>query len=270
MSEKLISDPRFTYSCIALNNLLGKHSIKYQFLKATKDIWCRDYMPIQLDHGKYVQFSYQPSYLSDNIDLQTDPREVCKVNDINPINSKINLDGGNVVNWSDRAIISDRVFDENPNYTSKSKLISELEQLLEVEIIIIPQIFSDMTGHTDGMVRFIDRTTLLGNDRTTEYQYWSKGVNAILKEKGIDYIDVPHFEHKDKNHPYNAIGCYINYLEVGNLIVMPIFETYNNKDKEAYDVFKRVYPDRVIETINFNEIGRYGGLLNCSTWTTLD
>lgn len=266
-SELLSSDKRFAKTCNVLTDLLEKHSIKYDFLKATKDIWCRDYMPIQTGKGKFVQFRYEPSYLKDELEFQSEPKEVCKSNNINPIFSKINFDGGNVVNWSDRAIISDRVFDENPDYSSKSKLIAEIEKLLEVEIIVIPQIKSDMTGHADGMVRFVDRNTLIGNDREQEYKYWKNGINKVLKNYGLDYIDIPFLEHKERNYPYHAIGCYVNYLEVDNLIVIPIFETEKNKDQEIYDKFRMVFPDRKIETINYNEIGFYGGLLNCTTWT---
>ena len=269
-SELLSSDKRFTKTCNALTDLLEKHSINYDFLKTTKDIWCRDYMPIQIEKGKFVQFRYEPSYLKDELELQSDPKEVCKANNIKPQFSKINLDGGNVVNWSDRAIITDRVFDENPEYLSKNKLIAEIEKLLEVEIIVIPQIKSDMTGHADGMVRCVDRNTLLGNNREQEYKYWKNCINKILKEKGIEYIDIPILDHKEKNYPDHAIGCYVNYLEVENLIVIPIFETEKNKDQEVYDKFKEIFPNRKIETINYNEIGFFGGLLNCTTWTIKD
>lgn len=266
-SEQLRSDERFIKSCNSLTNILDRHSIKFDFLKSTKDIWCRDYMPIQTEKGKFVQFRYEPSYLKDDLELQSNPKEVCEANSIKPQFSKINLDGGNVVNWSDRAIITDRVFDENPEYSSKNKLITEIEKLLEVEIIVIPQIKSDMTGHADGMVRFVDRNTVLGNDREKEFKYWKNGINKTLKEKGIDFIDIPFLDHKEKKYPDHAIGCYINYLEVENLIVLPIFETEKNKDQEVYNKFREIFPDRKIETINYNKIGFYGGLLNCTTWT---
>jgi agmatine deiminase len=267
LSEKLLTDKRFSKTCNALTKLLEKHSINYGFLKSTKDIWCRDYMPIQKEKGKFVQFRYEPSYLHDELELRSDTEEVCKTNNFKPEFSKINLDGGNIVNWSDRAIISDRVFDENPEYTSQTKLISEIEKLLEVEIIIIPQINFDYTGHADGMVRFVNRNTVLGNNREQEYKYWKNRINKILKEKGIDYIDIPFLQHKEKKFPGHAIGCYVNYLEVENLIVLPIFETKNNNDQEVFDRFKQIFPDRKIDVLNYNSIGLHGGLLNCTTWT---
>ncbi|MGX1025300.1 hypothetical protein [Psychroflexus sp. MBR-150] len=79
-SERLLSDERFTQTCNALTELLKKHLIKYDFLKATKDIWCRDYMPIQIEKEKFVQLRYEPSYLKDDLELQSDPIGVCDEN----------------------------------------------------------------------------------------------------------------------------------------------------------------------------------------------
>ncbi len=261
------TDRRFAETFNELVELLDKHAVRHNFLHDTKDIWCRDYMPIQIEKGKFVQFRYEPSYLKDELELQSNPKEVCKANNFKPKFSKINLDGGNVVNWSDRAIMTDRVFDENPEYTNKNKLISEIENLLEAEIIVIPQINSDMTGHADGLVRFIDQNTLLGNCREHEYKYWKVRINNVLKEHGIDYIDIPFLDPKERKYPNHAIGCYVNYLEVEDLIVLPIFETKNNKDEEVYNTFIQIFPHRKIETINYNSIGLHGGLLNCTTWT---
>lgn len=269
-SEKLIADEPYKMAGKALIELLDKHKVRYGFIKATQDVWCRDYMPVQIEKGKFVQFRYEPSYLKADLNLQSDPKEICIANHIKPQYSKINLDGGNIVNWDDRAIITDRIFDENSKYPSKTKLIADIEKLLEVEIIIIPQIKSDMTGHADGLVRFVDRNTLLGNNRNLEYKYWRNGINKILKQHGIDYIDIPFLDHKEKKYPDHAIGCYVNYLEVQDLIVLPIFETPNNKDTEVFNLFKEIFPDRKIETINFNAVGLFGGLLNCTTWTLVE
>ena len=266
-SERLLTEKRFTSTCNQLTAILDRHRMDYGFLKGTKDIWCRDYMPIQKGTNEFIQFRYEPSYLKADLDLQSDPKVVCEANNINARFSDINLDGGNVVNWSDRVVMTDRIFDENPAYTDKSKLISALENLFQAEIIIIPQIKSDYTGHADGLVRFVDRNTLLGNHRDHEYKYWKSGIDRVLHSYGIDYIDIPFLDHKEKNHPEHAIGCYVNYLEVNDIIVLPIFEVPRNKDSEVVDLFKQIFPDRKIETINYNAVGIFGGLLNCTTWT---
>ncbi len=254
-----------------LTSILEKHNVEYRLLKGTKDIWCKDYMPIQTESGKLIQFRYDPSYLKGKKeweDSRSDVRDVCLQNGFEPVFSTINLDGGNVLLCSGRAIVSDRIFSENPEYTDKNQLINELSELLDAEIIVIPAQKSDYTGHADGMVRFIDHDTILGNNRSEEYKNWSSGIEKVLKDKNIKYVDVPFFYgFKDSKHPYNAIGIYVNYLEVGNLIVLPVFEVEGNRDSEAIDAFKQIFPDKIIETINYNEVALEGGILNCSTWT---
>ena len=66
-----------------------------------------------------------------------------------------------------RAIISKRVFDENPEI-GETKLVDKLSRLLKAEIITIPTINDDYTDHADGMVRFVDANTILGNNRDEE------------------------------------------------------------------------------------------------------
>lgn len=261
---------RFPDCFYRLTSILEKHNVEYRLLKGTKDIWCRDYMPIQTESGKLIQFRYDPSYLKGKKeweDSRSDVSEVCRQNGFEPVFSTINLDGGNVLLCSGRAIVSDRIFSENPEYNDKEQLIRELSELLEAEIIVIPAQKGDYTGHADGMVRFVNHDTILGNNRSEEYKNWSNGIEKVLKDKNIKYIDVPFFYgYKDSKHPENAIGIYVNYLEVGNLIVLPVFEVEGNRDAEAIETFKRVFPNKIIETINYNEIALEGGVLNCSTW----
>ena len=57
------------------------------------------------------------------------------------------------------------------------------------------------------------------------------------------------------------------FLEVDNLIVLPQFKVNGNRDEETKELFKKIFPDRIIETIDYNEVAVEGGLLNCSTWT---
>lgn len=268
MSELLKT--KFPQTCSRLVQILEKHNVKYNFLKGTKDIWCRDYLPIQTKSGKLIQFKYDPSYLKGNKELEetrSDVKKVCKDNNIKAQFSDINLDGGNVLICEDRAILSDRLFSENPN-KSKEDLLNELKELLECnEIIIIPALRSkeeDFTGHADGMVRFVNRNTLIGNRLADEYQYIQKGMKKVLDEYGMEYIDMPFFVTKDREHPDSAIGIYINYLEVNNLIVMPIFG--RDEDNVAYDIIQKTFPNKIIERIDYNDVALEGGLLNCTTW----
>jgi len=89
----------------------------------------------------------------------------------------------------------------------------------------------------------------------------------MVNEANLDYVEVPWFEFKDRKFPDNAIGCYVNYLEISDLIILPIFEKDHLMDQEVFDLFNSLFSDRTIEVVNINEIGLEGGLLNCISWT---
>jgi agmatine deiminase len=89
----------------------------------------------------------------------------------------------------------------------------------------------------------------------------------MIRQSGLDYVEIPWFEVDDKKNPLSAVGCYVNYLEVGNLILFPVFGVKGNHDEEAVEIITEVFPDRIIETININDIANEGGLLNCVSWT---
>jgi agmatine deiminase len=265
-SQIIRNDNKYRDAYKHIQLILDQHQVSYKFLKSTKDIWCRDYMPLQVQEDKFIQFRYEPSYLNNYKHLQSDPRIVCIDNGIDAEFSDINLDGGNVISWKDKVIISDRLFGENPEYMDKSKLIHDLESLFNAEVIIIPQVKSDMTGHADGYVRFLNENTLIGNDLDFEYKYWSKAIRKVMKDHHLDYIDMPAFDHKMKGNAIHAIGYYMNYLEIGNLIVFPVFEVEGNKDQEALDLVHDLYPEHLVEPVNINEIAYEGGLTHCISW----
>lgn len=121
-------------------------------------------MPVQTPSGRLIQFKYEPTYLNNPkySDSRSDVKHVDELNGFKPIFSNINLDGGNVVMYGNKAIITDRIFSENPDWT-REKLLAELTKLLECEIIIIPAYKPeyDFTGHADGMIRFVDSNAVL-------------------------------------------------------------------------------------------------------------
>lgn len=265
MSDQLME--KYPETCKRLICILEKHNTKYAFIKGTNDIWCRDYMPVQTESGKLIQFKYDPSYLKGKPEweaLRTDVNVVCELNGLKVQESDINLDGGNVLICDGRAIISTRVFTENPDL-DKNYIREELSRLLECEIIFIPDQKSDMTGHADGMVRFVDRNTILGNNLAAEYDNWRKPMLEVLNEYKLSYIDVPFYKPKyDRKHPLNAEGIYVNYLEVNNLIVLPVFG--RDEDDEAFAIIQKAFPDRQIERIDYRDVALEGGVINCSTW----
>ena len=260
---------QYPETCKRLTDILNKHNIPFAFLEGTKDIWCRDYMPVQTPSGKLIQFRYEPSYLNDPkySDSRSDVKHVDKVNGITPTFSDINLDGGNVVMYGNKAIITDRIYSENPG-VSREDLRKQLAELLECEIIIIPALAKsyDFTGHADGMIRFVDNNTVIGNELSEDSPTFQNNMKRAMRLANLSYIEFPYFNYEIKGNADRAIGIYLNYLEVGNLIIMPVFGVDGNRDAEALAKLKEVFPNKIIETIDYNDVALTGGILNCTTW----
>jgi agmatine deiminase len=242
---------------------LDLFNIKYKLLNNTKDIWVRDFMPIITKSGKVISFRYEPCYLDDSKykNLRTNFREdiAKELGFKNIIYSNINLDGGNVVfsPSKEKAIVSDRIFTENEDYTS-ARLVRELEDLLEARVIIIPSLKSDLTGHADGMVRFIDENTAIIN--RTNYKFGLEmQIKLALRHCGIEVFEFPYFNSKG----ISAVGCYLNFLETEDKIFLPIFDC--DVDDDAISTARSLFNKEIIP-VNINEIAKMGGVLNCISW----
>ena len=61
-----------------LSNILSRHHIAHRTLMHTKDYWCQDYMPIQWGANTYIQFRYEPDYLTDKPQYKTNIVPVLK------------------------------------------------------------------------------------------------------------------------------------------------------------------------------------------------
>lgn len=260
-SYLLKTDPTYKSASESLFATLTAHKVPYKLLENTRDIWLRDFMPIKTKSGKYISFRYEPSYLDNYPDLKTDFRkEIAPLLSLeNLVYSDINLDGGNIVfsPSKETTIISDRIFMENFNYSS-AELVQELEQLLEARVIIVPSLRSDMTGHADGMIRFVDENTAVGNASLSLFGLEAH-IKTTLRNHGIEVYDFPYFNSKGDS----AVGCYLNFLETEQTIFLPVFDV--DTDREAIDLAKNIFNKTVIP-ININEIAKDGGVLNCISW----
>lgn len=239
---------------------LAAHDVPYALLEGTRDVWLRDFMPVRTGSGKLVSFRYEPSYLKNDPDLRTDFRKDLAPQLGLPVTySHINLDGGNVVFSPSgaRVLISDRVFSENPEYPPAA-LVRELSELLEAEVIVLPSLKSDMTGHADGMTRFLDDRTVLCNWPLSSCGFEQK-VKRSVRDYGLDTVDFPFVP----TGGVSAVGCYLNYLETEQAVFLPVFGL--KQDGEAVSAAERLFPKPVIPVM-IPHIAAEGGCLNCISW----
>ena len=266
-----------------LSDCLMKNHIRYHFLPETKDIWCRDYMPVRVKDNTFVQFIYDPGYLKKDLKhCKTDPWEVTMNLPIEVRRSHLVVDGGNVVRKGTTVIMTDKIFSENTSYnTNKQLLLQKISEELEVEkVVIVPKEPWDLYGHSDGMVSFISDDTIIINDYLEKDGYsmtFIKNFKKSLQAQGIliagtlPYRFFPRNETNKKAKPPHscidtdpAIGCYINYLELKNLIIFPQFGI--DEDEQALKKIQDYFPNKKIIPLNCSEIAKEGGVLNCISW----
>lgn len=245
----------------ALIKIFKKHRIAYGIIPATKDVWCRDYMPLQLDADRYLCYTYRPDYLlkkSCDSKYITDSIEVSKYMGINVKKSSLVIDGGNVVKIGDKAIMTEKVLYENSGVSSKW-LKRKIQNHLECEVVFIPWDKYEIYGHSDGIVKPLsDTAVLMTNYQDYDKEYSKEVVKRLSKKFEIEMLSY-NVEKKDSRS-----WAYINFLTVGNLIVLPVFNI--EEDEQALSQIKLYYPNSIVEQINIASLVKDGGGLNCVTW----
>ncbi len=257
-----------------------------------KNVWCRDYMPVQRADGKLVQFRYFPGYMQnmkkyeDNFPgaKQIEKELKSKGVDREIISSNIILDGGAIEVLGDQAIVSDRVFKDNyKKYRSDYKqLLDDLKKVLKLkQLIVVPEYPYDFTGHVDGMVRFIDKNTVLINEdplpRKKDYpqnpcklkrlEQWHYDFHMVFENVGLktEKIPVTNYYITRNGNKTSYEGLYINFLKLDDLIIMPSFGK-KKEDEKARQILKENYNKKVIP-VNASLLAVEWGLINCVTWS---
>jgi agmatine deiminase len=254
--------------------------VSVRILDNTNDIWLRDFMPIHTGKNQFVQFTLAKDYyLKKDRHKATDPATICEYLGIDPITPIYNgmpiyLDGGNVIRGYGNAIMTDKVFKDNgiTHLIDRRAFAKILKEWLQVEqIIFIPGEPYDQTKHADGMVRFVDSKTVVANDFATVNvsQSFRERFYGTLSGSGLEVLVVPYHPVNDRVNGYqSAKGCYINYLQVGGKIFLPIFDDPANDDA-AIKRFGEIFGPSNIIPVPSSEIALGGGVLNCLSWEIL-
>jgi agmatine deiminase len=247
----------------------GLHAIlkgaAIDIIPGARDIWCRDFMPIQLDENRFCQFVYRPAYLR-GFEERITPPERCRLPFMECRQEPIVLEGGNVVAARSRVILTDKVYKENPSI-ERFRLRQRLEELFQAECIFIPKEPFDTVGHADAVVRFISEQRVLINDYASVDPSYGTRLRTVLEKKGLGVETLPLFHEKGNRHPGDlpsAVGIYINYLRVGDGVVIPAYG--RPEDEVALTTIRRLLPSATVCQLACRSLAGKGGVLNCISW----
>lgn len=251
----------FASLCSTLNG------VTIDIIPGTSDIWCRDFMPIQIAENCFCQFMYAPDYLRQYPHLITPP-ERCRLPFMTDYRQEpIILDGGNVVASRTKVILTEKIFTENPSF-ERPRLRRRLEDVFQAECIFIPKEPYDRVGHSDGVVRFVAEDRAFINDYAAVDPGYGRRLRSVLEKNGLEIETMPMFQEKARPQPGDlgsAVGIYINYLRVGDVVVIPGFD--RPEDEAALEKVRQVMPDATVFQLLCRKLAEEGGVLNCISWT---
>lgn len=243
---------------------LYRENVDMHFLRHTesrKHVWARDYMPIQLDTDRFLQYRYSPDYLKNDPTYIPRYETIARGLHLKCKKTDLIIDGGNVVKLKDIVIMTDKVLKENPQYTERD-LKARLEADLECDVCLIPWDRYEIFGHADGMVRSIDGNDILLNNYVDFDKSLRKRLLAKLHDHGFHVEEL----HYDLPRPSKQSWAYLNFLQVKNLIFVPALDL--PEDALALKQLREFYPGcKVIPVPGCQDLVRDGGALNCVSWT---
>lgn len=238
---------------------LKKHGVAYELMPDTKDIWARDFMPIQKGQHSFLAYEYNPDYLKDEQDYIT--RNVRGCYDFSRKNltiADVIIDGGNVIKCGNKIIMTDKLFIENKDKERKA-LHEYLEEIFACDIVVIPWDTAEDYGHSDGMVRYVEPGHVVIN----HYADFDESLRTMI----IEALE-PHFNkiselHYGKNARVKS-WAHINFLRVGNIIFVPQMGIAS--DAMAIEQLQEIYGSCEIVPVEVDGIVKKGGALNCVSW----
>ena len=244
---------------------LDENRIHYAYLSKTKDIWCRDFMPIQIEEDCFVFYKYTPNYLEDALHLQTNTEVVFRAGENqlqhllqNAVSIDLVLDGGNVVKCGNTIAMTEKVFVEN-----KDKTLSGVERILKdafrCDILFLPWDHQEKFGHSDGIIHYAgDGKVLLTNYGDISPYYYRRIRKAL--EKHFEVIPLKY----QIQRPHARSWAYINFLQIGELVLVP--QLGFEEDEQALEQIGNALPGCNVFGIPALEAVRRGGALNCISW----
>jgi len=269
-SELLKTDSRFSAIYNNIKSILDSFGLNCALLPDTRDIWARDYMPIQVSDKRYIEYRYDPDYLQGKKYryLKSYPDIICDSLGKKTKKTDLVIDGGNVVKSSKCVILTDKVVEENKPFYNREKILGKLRDLFELDkVVIIPwDKDAEIYGHADGMLRFIDDDKVLIQGYYDQYDAdFQRKLFGELDRKGIE--PVPLIFNVKKANKNN--WAYLNFLQTKDLILLPALKGAS-ENEQALNQMEKHYPRYIgrIIPIEMDAIIAEGGALNCISWTT--
>jgi len=246
-----------------------------------EEIWLRDIMGFKFNSDVYCPI-FKPDYFINHytseyiLSIQKQVEITHELANLTTQHLPIILDGGNFISNGLYGIITEKIL----NYHSKKKLKKIFNKKLNIEPIIIPHLEGDILGHSDGIINFIDKNTIVLSSypkhlpSLIQERKTLKIIKTQLLKYGFRIVEIkdrPVFESHitPEGKLPSARGIYVNYIQIDNLIILPEYKLPKYKSTFDYNEFNKKQMQQEgfeVKTINCDNLGKLGGGLRCISW----
>jgi len=265
------------------------NNLHLQFIPIkVNDIWIRDWAPIPArdSEGKAstIKAIYNPQYLQYKNEYELDDiagKLLPWFLGLHQGELNLRWDFGNIThNGEGVAIVTKRLFTDNNN-NSEQEITKLLEEKLKIKkLIVVNEEDGDITGHIDGMVRFLNKNTVaIGTypgSYMKEHEFMNNIAKSIREALGNDFtiISIPNqiSDYKNIEGIPSAFGNYMNFLRIEDKIFIPQYGI--KEDEEVLRILKENVHSEKIKLIpvskGIKNLADLGGVLHCISWACYD
>ena len=260
---------------VKLTALRNKNFELRTHLVPNNDIWIRDYGPFFVKEKGETQIldfgfnAWGEKFPPWDLDNQV-PQELAK-NLSCPIQTfPVILEGGSLeFNGVGIAMTSEQCLlnkNRNPSMT-QSEIELQIKEAFDVtEVIWLKDgLEGDHTdGHIDDFARFVAEDTVLICKAGKDDVNYARLVEnkKILEAHSLKLVELP-LPCEMNLEAERLPNSYANFIFVNSAVIIPVFNC--KEDKEAVEVFKSLFPDREIRTIDSTLLIEEGGGLHCAS-----
>jgi len=267
------------YFC-STNNIIF---IKVDF----NDTWVRDYGPISVEHdGKSALLDFRFNGWGGKFEASLDNEVSKKLYSMGFLGRgefrslDIELEGGSIDTNGIGDLLTTKSCILNPNRNSGGLSQKEAEEIFEIyfgtkRVHWIENSYlegDDTDGHIDMLARFVNKDTICyikcedpSDSHYKVMQEMERELKLLKGEfgKAFNLVPLPFTEPKYGKDGNRLPSSYANFLITNSALIFPTYQ--DKKDKEARDIFAKLFKNREIIGMPSLSLIEQGGSVHCST-----
>jgi len=252
---------------------LWSGSIEFVDVEKVNANWTRDYGPLSVvapgGQVGFVDFRYYHGRAYDD----AIPSKLADQWGINVFRPSMSYEGGNfMADPQGTCYATQKIYNQNAGH-SKAEVTTWMEQYMGCTQMVILKLPKKLgTGHIDMFCKLMDDTTIL----LGEYDPGVKPTNAAILDENEQILKAVINEAGQALElfriplPWNDTGVwytYTNSLIVNDTVLVPVFNGFDDLEKEALEVYEQAAPGLSVWTVDSNKIIPAGGAIHCVTMT---